>query len=64
MVESRDFVGMEKRRLRGAELLNKGMSPSQVALKLGVARQTVAVWQKRLAQGGTKALKSSFSGKL
>lgn len=59
MAQSRDFVAMEKRRLEGAKLLKKGITVSEVAQKLGVTRQTVKVWEKRLAGGGTQALKSS-----
>lgn len=61
MSAKRDWDGMEKRRLEGGKLLRRGVSRSEVARVLGVARQSVAVWERRLAAGGTGALKSPHS---
>lgn len=55
----RDFKALEKRRLQGGKLLQKGLSATEVARRLGVTRQTVTVWQKRLFAGGTGGLKST-----
>ena len=49
-----DFKALEKHRLKGAKLLVRGMSKSEVARELGAARQTVATWEqiKRLSVVG------------
>ena len=57
MKHKRDFKALEKRRLKGAKLLARGMSKSEVAPEPGVARQTVATWEQRLAEGGKESLK-------
>jgi transposase len=44
MKHKRDFKAVEQRRLKGAELLARGVSKSEVAHRLDVARQTVAAW--------------------
>ena len=59
----RDFKALEKRRLEGARLLARGVSKSEVARQLGVARQTVAAWEQRLMEGGKAALKRSEPGR-
>jgi len=59
----RDFKALEKRRLEGAKLLGRGVSKSEVARQLGVARQTVAAWELRLAEGGKNALKRGELGR-
>jgi transposase len=53
----RDFAALEKRRLKGAELLRSGWSEAEVARELGVHRQSVNRWAKQLAEGGLRALK-------
>jgi len=63
MKHKRDFKALEKRRLQGAQLLARGVSKSEVARRLGVARQTVATWEKRLAEGGKEALKRGELGR-
>ncbi len=62
MKHKRDFKALEKRRLKGAKLLARGMSKSEVARELGVARQTVATWEQRLAEGGKESLKRGEFG--
>jgi transposase len=52
MKHKRDFKALEKRRLKGAKLLAGGMSKSEVARQLGVTRQTVAAWERRMEEGG------------
>jgi transposase len=63
MKHKRDFKELERRRLEGAKLLSRGKSKSEVARELGVARQTVAVWERRLAEGGKEALKRGKLGR-
>ena len=63
MKHKRDFKALEKRRLKGAKLLARGKSKSEVARELGVTRQTVAAWEQRLAEGGKEALKRGALGR-
>lgn len=63
MKHKRDFKALEKRRLKGGKLLARGMSPSEVARQLGVARQTVASWERRLAEDGGDGLKRGELGR-
>lgn len=63
MKHKRDFKALEKRRLKGAKLLARGLSKSEVARELGVTRQTVAAWEQRLAEGGKEGLKRGDLGR-
>jgi len=63
MRHKRDFKALEKRRLKGAKLLARGVSKSEVARQLGVTRQTVAAWELRLVEGGKDALKRGELGR-
>ena len=63
MKHKRDFKALEKRRLKGAKLLARGMTKSEVARQLGVTRQTVAAWEQRLLEGGKESLKRSDLGR-
>jgi transposase len=63
MKHKRDFKALEERRLKGARLLARGVSQSEVARQLGVARQTVAAWERRLEQGGREGLKRGTLGR-
>jgi transposase len=47
-----------KKRLRAGRLLLKGKKPAEVALEVGVARQTVYTWKALLDEGGIDALRS------
>lgn len=49
---------LEARRRRAIELLDSGMKPTQVALAIGVARQTIQKWKACVRDGGKKALKA------
>jgi transposase len=53
----RDFKALERRRLRAWRLLNKGLSQSDVARRLGVAQQSVSRWAQQAGQGGSQALR-------
>jgi transposase len=49
---------LEARRRRAIELLDKGMTPTQVSASIGVARQTVQKWKAWVRDGGKRALKA------
>jgi transposase len=55
----RDFSALEKRRLKAARLLEKGVSEAEVARRVGVHRQSVNRWAKQLETGGSKALRKA-----
>jgi transposase len=56
MSKRRDYELMEERRLRGARLLEEGVSQSEVAREMGVTRQSVHEWAKVLDAQGEKGL--------
>jgi len=45
------------KRIRAARLLQKGKTPAEIALKVGVARQTVYTWKALFDEGGIDALR-------
>lgn len=47
-----------KKRLRAARMLKAGKGPAEVALAVGVARQTVYTWNRLLDEGGIDALRA------
>jgi transposase len=47
----------ERRRRRAAKLLERGVTPAEVARRVGVSRTSVHRWGKRLEQDGERALK-------
>ena len=55
----RDFVALEARRLRAARMFQQGESQAEIARVLGVHRQTVHRWAKRVEQEGRAALKKA-----
>jgi transposase len=55
----RDFDLLEKRRLRAARLLDKGVPQAEVARRVGVHRQSVSRWAATLQSEGTKGLKKA-----
>jgi len=63
MKHKRDFKALEKRRLKGGKLLARGVSKSEVARRLGVTRQTVASWERRMAEDGRDGLKRGELGR-
>lgn len=63
MKHKRDFKALEQRRLKGAKLLARGVSKSEVARQLEVTRQTVAAWEQRLSEGGQQSLKRGTLGR-
>src|ERR1017187_2603570 len=55
----RDFGALERRRMEAAELLKQCVSQSEVARRLGVHRQSVIRWARRLVHSGKAGLKKA-----
>jgi transposase len=55
----RDFSALERRRLKAARLLKRGLRPAEVARRLGVHRQSVGRWQQHLDREGLAGLKKA-----
>lgn len=47
-----------KKRVRAGRLLQKGKKPGEIALDVGVARQTVYTWKAIFDEGGIDALRA------
>lgn len=47
-----------KKRVRAGRLLQKGKKPAEIALDVGVARQTVYTWKAIFDEGGIDALRA------
>jgi transposase len=58
MAAKRDHKEMEKRRLRGCKMLEKGYGCAEVAERLGVSRAVVYRWQAAWQSGGREAVVS------
>jgi transposase len=58
MAAKRDHKEMEKRRLRGCKMLEKGYGCAEVAQRLGVTRAVVYRWQAAWQCGGRAAVVS------
>src|ERR1700687_39707 len=56
---SRDFAALERRRMRAASLLAKGLSQSEVARRVGAPRQSVGKWAAEVATQGRAGLKKA-----
>src|SRR5262249_15214335 len=54
----RDHQAMEQRRMRAADLFERGVIPAEIARRVGVAHQVVSEWRKTWRQGGREALRS------
>ena len=50
---------MELRRMRAADLFERGVIPAEIARQVGVAHQVVSEWRKAWRQGGRAALRSA-----
>lgn len=55
----RDFDALEKRRLRAAALLEKGIHEAEVARRVGVHRQSVNRWRRALEESDGSALRKA-----
>jgi len=55
----RDFAALEERRLQAAGLLQRGVSQSEVARRVGVHRQSVSQWAETLREKGRKGLRKA-----
>ncbi len=55
----RDFVQLERRRLKAAKLFDQGLSQAEVSRKVGVHRQSVSRWHAAWKSQGAKALKKA-----
>ena len=54
---------LQRRRLRAARLLLKGVAQAEVARRVGVSRASVCEWNERLAEGGLDALRRRPRGR-
>lgn len=56
----RDFDALEKRRMKAAKLLDRGVSQAEIARRVKVSRQSVHRWAlQMLERGGTNGLKKA-----
>jgi transposase len=51
------LIELERRRRRGARLLESGVKQAEVARRVGVTRTSVARWERLRQEGGEEALK-------
>ena len=59
----RDVKALQRRRLRAARLLENGVPQAEIARRLGVSRQSVSAWAKKLDTAGRDALKARPLGR-
>src|SRR6266851_364858 len=59
VVGQRDHKAMEQRRMRAADLFERGLIPAEIARLVGVAHQVVSEWRKAWREGGREALRSA-----
>jgi len=50
---------MEQRRMRAAELFERGVIPAEIARRVGVRHQIVSQWRKAWREGGREALRAA-----
>lgn len=55
----RDFAALERRRLQAADLLQQGLSQSEVARRVEAHRQSVSQWAEILRTKGRKGLRKA-----
>lgn len=63
MRHKRDLKALERRRLKAAKLLSKGVSQAEVARRVGASRQSVSAWSAALEEKGKEALKRRRLGR-
>jgi transposase len=59
----REAKALQRRRLRAARLLQRGIAQAEVARRVGVTRTTASQWNAQLQAGGLEALKSRPRGR-
>jgi transposase len=59
----RDYAGLRERRMLGARLLREGVRQAEIARRVGVHRQSVSRWAKKLRRGGERALGAGRVGR-
>jgi transposase len=55
----RDFAAMEERRMRAAELFERGVRPAEIARQLGVCHQVVSDWRGAWRRSGRDGLRAA-----
>jgi transposase len=55
----RDFAAMEERRMQAAELFEQGVTPAEIARRLGVWHQIVSDWRNVWRQSGRDGLRAA-----
>ena len=56
----RDQKALQRRRLRAARLLEQGLPQAEVARRVGVSRQSVNTWAKKLEAEGLPPRAAAF----
>jgi transposase len=54
--QKRDFISLQRRRMKAAALFDKGLSPAEVARRLGASCQSASRWHQAWEKGGKAAL--------
>jgi len=57
--QRRDFIALQRRRLKAATRFDHGLAPAEVARQLGVSCQSASRWRKAWNQGGKSALQKA-----
>src|SRR5437870_7070617 len=55
----RDFAAMEERRMRAAEMFEQGLTPAEIARRLGVCHQIVSDWRAAWRRSGQAGLRGA-----
>src|SRR5438876_1836542 len=55
----RDFVAMEERRMRAADLFEDGVRPAEIARQVGVSHQIVSDWRAAWRRSGRDGLRAA-----
>jgi transposase len=55
--QKRDFIALQRRRLKAATRFDQGLAPAEVARRLGVSCQSASRWHQAWEKGGQAALK-------
>src|SRR5215216_6030309 len=55
----RDFVAMEERRMRAADLFEQDVRPAEIARQVGVSHQVVSDWRAAWRRSGRDGLRAA-----